>query len=233
MLEELETLQVARDAAAQVVAALEDRKARLASERDLRSRWLSAIRDSPPRATLPEWQSEASALADAQRRAVLQRQGRLADLKERADDLSVRLGETDLDARMRQALERRREAIDALIAFHAEDVEDVTRHEKLERRFLQSLQDESGQVPLRDRLASAWRSAVDLSEYELTTVDDEPITVGNAFLALLLVGLGFTVSRRISLGVRHLIDTTAPYRARCRWRHPDGDLLHPDRRLCA
>jgi small-conductance mechanosensitive channel len=204
-LEEVEALQLARDAAAQAVATLKKQAERIESERQLRSRWLRLLRDGLPSSTVAEWASEARAQADEYQRTILQRQGRLADLKERTDELKRRLAEAT-DPALHAALEHRQTATEHLTQLLTEDVADLGRHERIQRRLIDVLQDESGSVPLRERMSAIWGAVRDLWRYEVTSIDDKPITVGNGILALLLFALGFSVSRRLSLALRRVLD---------------------------
>ena len=54
---------------------------------------------------------------------------------------------------------------------------------------------------IKERLSSVWIIAVNVWRYEVTTVEDHPITVGKMIIALVLLVAGFILSKRLSLQI--------------------------------
>jgi potassium efflux system protein len=54
---------------------------------------------------------------------------------------------------------------------------------------------------IKERLSSVWIIAVHVWGYEVTTVEDHPITVGKMIIALVLLVVGFILSKRFSLQI--------------------------------
>jgi small-conductance mechanosensitive channel len=207
LLEQVETQQLARDALTQKISAFDARLARLQKERDLHARWLGTIRGTAAKAEITEWEDEALQAAQEYQRAAIQRQGRISELREHLDDVRSRLAKDDLAPELRPLLKDRRTALHDLVEFLERDAEEIERHASLQQQFLRVLRESSGDIPFREHLASLGRSVADLWDYEITSVDDEAITVGNALLALILIAIGFSVSRRSSRGVRRLVES--------------------------
>jgi small-conductance mechanosensitive channel len=168
---------------------------------------MSLLQSDPTSQELRAWEEEAQATAEGLARKVRQRQGRLAELKERRDAVRKQLKANAEDPMLRETLERRGAVLKELLAFHSDDLDDLVAQQRLHERFLVDVRERSGHVPFRERLASLRAQVSELWNYEITVVDDDPITVGNATLAFVLLVLGFSVSRRASNGVRHLLES--------------------------
>jgi small-conductance mechanosensitive channel len=198
LLEQVETLSVSRDALAERATLIEQQLARLEEERALQQIWRSVLRGALSRAELRQQAGAARERAAELSREVVQRGGRLAALRTRADELRLRLESGTLEPPVRDSLQRRLEALGALIEAHARDTDDLSYQQRLAARFGDAGDEAAGGASVGEQLARAWSSVRGLWRYEITAVDDEPITVGNAFSALLLISVGFWASRRLS-----------------------------------
>jgi hypothetical protein len=198
LLDEVEMLQLERDAKAQQIAALEDRLLRLDRREAVWRRVIEMQGDATSGAVLSEWRDDAVQATSRLERALVQRRGRLEDLETKYSTLRSRLANEDLLGPKRESLERRQDVIESLIAFHREDASDIEAVAALEQSFAAELEAKLGEASLLEQIEILWSRAKDFWRYEITVVDGDPITVGNAFLALLLIGDGLTVSRRIS-----------------------------------
>ena len=78
--------------------------------------------------------------------------------------------------------------------------------QRLVRRTLAELDEQLAPASSRDWLASTWQIAKTCWQYELTSIDDQPITVGKVVIGFILLLIGYILSRRISrlLGTRVL-----------------------------
>jgi small-conductance mechanosensitive channel len=206
LLDEVEMLQLERDAKAQQIAALEDRLVRLDRREGVWRRVIEMQGDRASGTVMSEWQDEAVQTASRLERALIQRRGRLEDLETKYSTLRSRLANEDLPGPKRESLERRQDVIEGLIAFHREDASDIEEVTALEQSFAAELDAKLGEASLLEQIQIFWSRATDLWGYEITVVDGDPITVGNAFLALLLIGLGLSVSRRISRSLRSFFE---------------------------
>lgn len=78
--------------------------------------------------------------------------------------------------------------------------------QRLVRRMLAELDEQLAPTSTRDWLASTWQIVKTCWQYELTSIDDQPITVGKVVIGFILLLIGYILSRRISrlLGTRVL-----------------------------
>ncbi len=78
--------------------------------------------------------------------------------------------------------------------------------QRLVRRTLAELDEQLAPASSREWLASTWRIVRTCWQYELTSIDDQPITVGKVVIGFILLLIGYILSRRISrlLGTRVL-----------------------------
>jgi small-conductance mechanosensitive channel len=78
--------------------------------------------------------------------------------------------------------------------------------QRLVRRTLAELDEQLAPTSSRDWLASTWQAVKTCWQYELTAIDDQPITVGKLIIGFILLLIGYILSRRISrlLGTRVL-----------------------------
>lgn len=78
--------------------------------------------------------------------------------------------------------------------------------QRLVRITLAELDEQLAPASSRDWLASTWQIVKTCWQYELTSIDDQPITVGKIVIGFLLLLIGYILSRRVSrlLGTRVL-----------------------------
>jgi small-conductance mechanosensitive channel len=199
LLEEVEARSAQRDALREEIELIDAQLERLEERRALLRRWSQVLRGEGARGELTAWKQSADERLDAFRRAELQRQGRVADLERRLETLRARLADLPRDARLRPALEAQRASLADLLDAERSAVAELARDRRLAERLLADLRDRTGDIDLLGSIANAWRETREVWTYELTAVEDSPITVGSVVLALLFAGVGLWVSRRGSL----------------------------------
>ncbi len=135
--------------------------------------------------------------------------------------LHLRLEEARLDlAAQEKRLRRAREAAAATAPWLERQVQDtqrlnqvlgeqVTRIDAIQRLLKKTLAELDEQLAPhsgKDWLASTWQPLKKCWQYELTAIDDQPITVGKVVVGILLLLAGYFLSRRVSrlLGTRIL-----------------------------
>lgn len=69
---------------------------------------------------------------------------------------------------------------------------------RLLNRTLAEIDAQLAPLSTRDWLASTWRVVKSCWQYELTAIDDQPITVGKVLIGFVLILTGYVLSRRIS-----------------------------------
>ena len=197
LLEEVEALSAQRDAVRQEAALADARLERLSAERELWRQWETLLRGSAPGAEdLAAWESSAAERLDVLRQAQVRDAGRLADLESRLDRLERRRNEEIQDSRLRVALEAQAEALRALGKALRLDSRSLAADRRLNERVLADIRARSGYADPVEYVARGAQTVGEVWTYEITTVDDAPITVGSLVLALVLFGMGLWAARR-------------------------------------
>jgi len=165
------------------------------------------VNRTAPQADLPKWRQhfqETIERFDANRAA-----------------LHLRLEEARLDlAAQEKRLRRAREAnaaaapgieqqvqhVQRLNQILGEQVTRIDATQRLLKKTLAELDEQLAPHSGRDWLAGLWQPLTTCWQYELTSIDDQPITVGKVIVGFVLLLIGYLLSRRVSrwLGTRVL-----------------------------
>ncbi len=90
------------------------------------------------------------------------------------------------------ALERMQSLLEANVAAREQA-------RRVHKRLAEEIRRETDRVSIGERFSAAWQSVKAVWNYEITSIDDRPITVGKVFIALFILVTGIIVSRRLSL----------------------------------
>ena len=204
LLEEVELLTLRRDVQRQEIAALDAQVERMTAQRDDWERWERVLRNRATRQDLRDWQEAAEEKIESIQREELQRQGRSADIRQQLEDIDTRLAALPENTKARRFVEERRALLSRLLDLQAADDRDLAANRRIAERLVAELRDRRGHFDVVDyaqrtlaALRAGWR-------YELTSVEEDPITLGSLITALLLAVVGFLVSRRIADAVGRL-----------------------------
>jgi small-conductance mechanosensitive channel len=102
---------------------------------------------------------------------------------------------------LHSTLETRATVLDELAAVYQDDLDQMAAQRRLMESVIHAIDEATGHVSLRERVASFVGFFQSIWNYELTVIDDEGITAGEVVIALALIVLGFVVSRRVSHAV--------------------------------
>jgi len=217
LLEEVETLTLGRDVVRQEIAATDAQIERLGAQRDDWEHWARVLANRASREELRQWQAATEEKIAAIEAEELQRQGRSADVRQQLEDLEAQLAGMPEKSKARRFAEDRRADLNRLLEVQNADDLDLAANRRISERLLEALRDRRGHFDVVDyaqrllgSLRAAWR-------YELTSVNEDPITLGSLITALLLAVIGFLASRRIAATVGRLA----------------GERLHLDRGAAA
>lgn len=204
LLREIETLTLERDALRKRAEIAAARLERIDEERRLWERWAAVLADRASRDERQVWTADAEEMQSRLRRAQLQSEDRLEDLGSRVDRAGQDLARLEPDDPRRALLERKRSILSELIAAHRADLRERDAMARLDERLLADLEGVTADLDPLELARRAWRAVREVWLYEITAVDDAPITIGSLVQALLLAGLGFWVARRGSAGLERL-----------------------------
>ncbi len=203
---ELELRRADRQSASEVLELLSAQKERLAEFDLIADQRRRTLGQSATRAEMVAWDKENRAALEA---LVKIRRQHVADLgkgRSELQDLAERLNKlTPEEANLRAPLQERDRALRAWMKIAEEERGDLdaTRTARLR------LQEEIGLHVTTFSLTDTWRSfcnrLVGSWEYELFSVQDQPVRVKTLLAVVMLLGLGFALSRRVSTALGRLV----------------------------
>ena len=196
-LDEAESLAAQADALRQRIALSEASIERVAARRTMYAHWDGLVAGPATEELRAEAGDFARSLEATAAEQALALEAAAADVRRRLDALDERLATASGSAAADEWAEQR-EALVSLRDAQLADLEDVRLGERTAGRVLADLETGLGALDLRGRLAAVVESGRELWSYEITAVDDEPITVGSIVLALALFVAGAWLSRRIA-----------------------------------
>jgi len=110
-----------------------------------------------------------------------------------------RLAEAPAGSSLAGYRERERDAFEALVATYGDELERLDQLLVTARRPLGEIEASIETFDWSERLADGWKRFLDIWSFEVFTVQGSPIEVNQIVLALLLLILGFRISRFLSL----------------------------------
>ncbi|MBT8206834.1 MAG: mechanosensitive ion channel [Acidimicrobiia bacterium] len=172
---------------------------RLAAMREMWRRRFQIWRGSEDRATVSTWDADARTVLESLDTEYRLQELELRDLASERVTLQSRLDELGTDGGaaahwVRQQIQRNTSLADVYEA-NAVSIESARR---LAERVLDDIGGRLGTVSWSERLGAAWDSAVAVWNFEITSVDDRSITVGKIAVGLVLLIVGFYLSKLIS-----------------------------------
>lgn len=199
LVEEVEAARLAREACQQEVTLLSERLQRLLVEKSLWNDRYQTINQLATTEELSARQEEAKKtlgelnLSDRlQMDDVSQLRKALVTLQEKSDSSK----ETNPEAG--KWVRRQIQQVQKQIALYDESIAGIETTRRLCKKLLTEIEAEATTVTWDERLQSVWETALAIWNYELTSVEDRPITVGKILLGIILIFVGLYVSRRVS-----------------------------------
>ncbi len=204
LVEEIEVLTASRDAKRREITIVDERIGYLETRRALLERW--------ERVLLRELsQDELAAAREATKQtltqlgeSLLQKQGRVSGLLQRIERLDGRSKEIKASPRLAALLAQQRATLSHLLELQTADAEVLAADQRLANRVLSDIRAGAGSLDILGYARWFAGGVRDVWQYELTAVDDEPITVASLIIALILVVAGMLLSRRIANVVRRV-----------------------------
>ena len=133
------------------------------------------------------------------------------DLERRLEELQIGEGRkelADLEKRLQQAkdqdpdlarwIEKEIGLYQQLIKTHGTNLVRLETHSKLHARLLDEIDYKTARHSLADWLSAAWHGIGTAWNYELTSFDDQSVTVGKVCTGILLLFCGVFLSRRVT-----------------------------------
>ena len=196
MLEQIEWLTARRDALRQEIALADSQLERLHSQRAIWDYWESLLRGEGSREEIETWKTEVRERVAAFEQKELQLVGRASDLRLRLDKIEGQLSEVPEGSTLHGVLGAELETLSRLHRKQREEAAALAADRRTSERVLADINDRTGHVDPLEYAALVVEAARSMWKYEITTVDDAPITVGSLVLALLLLVIGMWAARR-------------------------------------
>jgi len=224
-LEEVEALTARRDAIRQEIAHFGAQLERLDAQKTIWRWWQSALRGEGTRDELESRKDVVAERIDALEQAEIYSRGRRTDLERRLEAIRARLARAPVTARVRPVLEEQRATLAQVLDAARAEATDLAEDRRLSERVLAELRDRTGDIDPLEYAVLALQGSRDIWTYEITTVDDAPITVGSLVLALLLAAVGLWAARhgsafvgqvaterfKLDSGAAHVLQTVSFY----------------------
>jgi small-conductance mechanosensitive channel len=152
------------------------------------------------------WETEIQqAGAQVQRQETLANV-RLSDLRKTINDLKDRIAILKgQDMVLKEPLEAQLRAVQQLLEANQDYLAFLNRESLLYQKFLNEISPQVETLGLREKLAFLWERVVRVWNFEITSIDDKPITVKKLVFILILLILGYGFSRRLSRWFGHKI----------------------------
>jgi len=204
-LERLENLDTERDVRVQLRDLAKQRLDRLQASADLYARWREVLRGQLSREAMLALESDLEReLTDLEQHEPLG-QVRIDELEARIDEVEKRAQQLDADDPVRRVLEARVESLERELDGEQAELKDLERGIRLRDGILADVSSGSPLASFGDRWSEVLELVSEIWGYEIAVVDDDGITVGLGLLALVLLVIGFTSSRRISAAIGKVV----------------------------
>lgn len=196
LLEGIDSLTARRDAIRQEISLFDAQLERLAGQRRIWREWESLLGGLAKKEELARWLDEANEHVEQLDDDSVRRSGRVFDLEKRLAKLDEKILEAGTESGVASPLLEQREALRRLEAAYRIESQELAAERQMTEHFIGDLRGEAADVDPMAHVSKATATAREFWNYEISTVDDEPITVGSVALALIFFGIGLWAARR-------------------------------------
>lgn len=191
----VEALTTYRDTIGKQISLASSELDRLVSLRDVWANWDALLRSTYTPEDLPIWKELAdSQLSDLKLTEAL-RQSQIADLQIRLEGLETRVSQLPATSLARVALQEADEALGKLHTDLLAAERTLAADRRVTIRFSDEIDIVTGNVGFLEYLNRAAQVVGGLWNFEITTIDEAPFTLGSLTMGLLLFAAGLWASR--------------------------------------
>jgi potassium-dependent mechanosensitive channel len=191
----VEALTAYRDALDKQLSLANAELDRLVSLREIWSNWDSLLRLSFTPDELPVWQELADSQLSDLRLALTQQRAQLEDLEIRQEGLASRVSQLPDGSPARIVLKEAEDALDKLHQGLIAGNRQLAADRRVTMRFADEITAVTGNLSILEHISRALQQASGLWNFEITTIDDSPFTVGSLTMGLFLFAAGLWASR--------------------------------------
>ncbi|MBI3782990.1 MAG: mechanosensitive ion channel [Deltaproteobacteria bacterium] len=196
---EVEARRRAREALQLEVSGFGQRLQKLVEQRQLWQRRYQVSEEAPTRAQLSQWEQESQqALQQLTREERIQRT-RLAQLRQSAKALGDSIVEqAQTEPEVAKWLIEQQESLQEQSATYEALLTGLETVRHLHDKLLRQIARRNASINWRERVGLVWDRLRAGWSFEITAIEDRPITVGKIVVGFILLAGGFIVARRLS-----------------------------------
>lgn len=201
---EIRVLASLKDVLQERIALYEDERERLENQRNVWQSWSTVVAGSASRQELRDWLALNERRIEAHQRDLSHMERLSSDLGLRVDSAQSKLGNGEFDIPLAHLQEERLQQLTILQT----DVSSALRRLEFDHRVMLRLSKDIntsiGGFNFIEWVKNAIEAVIGLWNYEITTIEDAPFTLGSLTIGLILFGTGIVVSRRVSALVERI-----------------------------
>lgn len=198
LVEEVEAKRLARQVKQREVALLSRQLQLIAEARTIWNRRFEAFNNTADDDTLREWTAQArESLAQVQR-DIRRNSAELSELRKQNVTLDGEINSAADSPELLRLLEAQKRHIAEMFATYEDSLDRLEASRRLYQKLLAEIEAQTSMVTWTQRLANAWHGVKKVWSYELTAVQDNPITVSKVVIGLILLVGGTVLSRMLA-----------------------------------
>lgn len=201
---ELKALGALRDMLQERLAVYAAELSRLEKQEDTWVRWSRVLSDQFTRQELHDWSGDAAKRLETLELEQRQSQSRIAELRNRIESVESNALQAEASASQTALDEELATQLTALQTDQSNSLRRLAGEQRLTHLLLNDIQQKIGGFSLFEFIAQLTDAVSGLWNYEITTIEDAPFTLGSLTLGLTLFAAGLWISRRVSRGVERL-----------------------------
>jgi len=196
--EEIVASELGLRALQEELSLLREQLDRLATQRELWSRRQQVFAGRPERKKLRLWEDEtkeALVQLDSKHRS---QNLDLEKIRDRLKPIKTHLNEVPEESPVAYWLQQQVKSLEQLLSAHQQNYDSIQALQLLHQKIQDELKSDSLAATAKEGIIDVWDSIDSAWNYELTSVDQQPITVRKIITALLIVLAGFIFSKALS-----------------------------------
>ncbi len=202
LVEEVEARRLAQSSLEQGSELMGDRLRRLSELEDLWQHRFKMLNGKVDKPELGLWQQQTRQYLDQLGREEELFNLRLNSLRNAlVENEEKSRAKVDADPETKRWIQQQRQSLQANFDLLQEHLAGLALTRKIQEKFLAEQEARYAHVTFGERLARIWNGFLKVWNYELTSVDDSPITVSKVFIAVILVVFGLLLARRLSRAI--------------------------------
>ena len=191
----VEALTAYRDAIGKQISIANFELDRLVSLRDIWMNWEALLRGDYVPEDLPQWQELADSQLGDLRQTEALRRAQVADLQIRLAGLTSKIKQLPVESQARAALQEAEEALNKVYTELLAADRMLAADRRMTMRFSDEISAVTGNLSFMEHVSRAMQQLKGLWNFEITTIDEAPFTVGSLTMGLFLFAAGLWASR--------------------------------------